>query len=341
MMRHGFSIACLFVMHVAGSQVLAGHPGLVDREPSAGRSVKTEKGYMIPYQQVIPGTEAFFEMVPVPGGTFVLGSPKDEKGRNDDEGPQVSIQVEPFWISKTEVTWKEYQEFMKLYVALKEIQGLRYLLTDVDIRLDGKSPRQVERIKKEASRRKARQASLRARLSSRNLQALQAHLDHPPDGLDAVTAPTELYEPDITYEFGSRPDQPAVTMTQYAAKQYSKWLSKLTDRFYRLPSEAEWEYACRAGSQTAYHFGDDASLLGKYAWYRKNAKELPTVGTKKPNAWGLHDMHGSVSEWVLDAYDPDGYGAREKTVSATAALNWPQKAYPRVVRGGSWSDDPA
>ncbi len=89
--------------------------------------------------------------------------------------------------------------------------------------------------------------------------------------VDAVTAPSKLYEPSFTFESGDDPDQPAVSMTQYSAKQYTKWLSRLTGQFFRLPSEAEWEYACLAGAETSFSFGDDTATLGDYAWYYDNA----------------------------------------------------------------------
>lgn len=157
----------------------------------------------------------------------------------------------------------------------------------------------------------------------------------------AVTAPTPLYEPSFTFEYGEDPQQPAITMTQFAAKQYTKWLSGITGAQYRLPSEAEWEHAARAGSDKAYSFGDDASELEEYAWFSGNADAgAKPVGTKKPNAWGLHDMHGNVAEWTVDQYSEDGYKTLVgKKQDFASSIKWPTVAYPRVVRGGSWEFD--
>ncbi|MGI9515581.1 MAG: formylglycine-generating enzyme family protein, partial [Pirellulaceae bacterium] len=157
--------------------------------------------------------------------------------------------------------------------------------------------------------------------------------------IDAITAPSSLYDPSFTYDAGDGLRQPAATMTQYSAMQYTKWLSILTGDFYRLPGEAEWEYACRAGTTTAYSFGDDPSLLGDYAWYDENSDyERHDVGLKKPNPWGLYDMHGNVSEWVLDQYDEEGYSHLdpEKDYAAMESIRWPTDPDPYVVRGGSW-----
>lgn len=161
--------------------------------------------------------------------------------------------------------------------------------------------------------------------------------------VDAVTTPTPLYEPSHTYALGQEPRLPAVTMTQYSAKQYTKWLSKLTSQQFRLPTEAEWEYACRAGSDTEYCFGDDESELEDYAWFFDNADELPhLVGSKKPNQFGLYDMHGNVMEWVIDGYTEDGYErvAEKGAKEAIAVIQWPEEAENRVIRGGSFNDDP-
>jgi formylglycine-generating enzyme required for sulfatase activity len=123
-------------------------------------------------------------------------------------------------------------------------------------------------------------------------------------------------------------------MTQHAANKFAQWLSARTGHFYRLPTEAEWEYACRAGTTTAYSFGDDPSQLGEYAWYLDNSSDkYQQVGKKKPNPWGLYDMHGNVMEWTLDQLAPyDSKLADNPWVKAT-------KPYPHAVRGGSWMDD--
>jgi formylglycine-generating enzyme required for sulfatase activity len=100
---------------------------------------------------------------------------------------------------------------------------------------------------------------------------------------------------------------------------------------YRLPTEAEWEYAARAGTTSTWSFGDDASDTGRYAWYRDNRTH--PVGQKQPNAWGLHDMHGNAYEWVQDWYD-DGYYARSPGTDPKG----PSTGAFRVLRGGGWGD---
>jgi formylglycine-generating enzyme required for sulfatase activity len=136
-----------------------------------------------------------------------------------------------------------------------------------------------------------------------------------------------------------RSGYPAINMTQYAAIKFCKWLYDKTGVFYRLPTEAEWEYACRAGTKTAYSFGDDASKLGDYAWYIDNSDDAyKQIGTKKPNPWGLHDMHGNVMEWTLDQYLPDYY-AKKAAGEVKESYAPVTELYPTSVRGGSWDDE--
>ncbi len=144
----------------------------------------------------------------------------------------------------------------------------------------------------------------------------------------------------MSFGMGKR-GYPAICMTQLAAKGYCRWLSAKTGRFYRLPTEAEWEYACRAGSTTAYSFGDDPSDIDDYAWHLDNSEDqYQKVGKKKPNAWGLHDMHGNVMEWVMDQYVPDFYKQfADKTVKGPLAVA--KDEYPMAARGGCWDDEPA
>ena len=153
---------------------------------------------------------------------------------------------------------------------------------------------------------------------------------------DGVTHPSKPY---VEMSFGmGKEGYPAIAMTQHAANKYCQWLSAKTGEFYRLPTEAEWEYACRAGTTTTYFWGDDGSKLGEYAWHEQNSDfKYQKVGKKKPNPWGLHDVYGNVVEWVLDQYDPDYY----KTLSNGVVEPWNRatKPYPHAVRGGSWDDE--
>jgi formylglycine-generating enzyme required for sulfatase activity len=128
--------------------------------------------------------------------------------------------------------------------------------------------------------------------------------------------------------------RPVINVSWEDAHAYAQWLSAETGVQYRLPSEAEWEYACRAGSAAAYCFGDDEGLLGNYAWYDENSGEKThPVGEKWPNSWGLYDMHGNVWEWVQDWFDEKYYGK-----SPGENPQGPEKGSVRVVRGGSWSN---
>jgi formylglycine-generating enzyme required for sulfatase activity len=131
-------------------------------------------------------------------------------------------------------------------------------------------------------------------------------------------------------------DYPAVYVSHNDAVAFLKKLSKQEGVEYRLPTEAEWEYACRGGTTTVFSFGDDESKLGQYAWYKKNAWDVVQgqhahrVGQKLPNRWGLYDMHGNVYEWCQDWYAP--YGS-EKVVSDPMG---PAQGEYRVLRGGSF-----
>ena len=290
-------------------------PGMVAEAPGDNvKSVSTEEGFMVPYEVTIPGSDATFEMVPVPGGEFLLGSPPNESDRNEDEGPQVSVQVAPFWIGKYEVSWAEYREFMSQYKAFKKLDSLRFGSTHME-----SAKQEVEA-----------------------MPEVKEYFDKQDPEVDAVTCPTPLYDASFTYAPGEDPEQPAVTMTQFAAKQYTKWLSGITGEQYRLPTEAEWEYAARAGTSTAYPFGDDPTNLDDYAWYEDNSDyETHAVGSMLPNAWGLFDMHGNAAEWVLDAYEADQYSHLTSGTSTTDAVAWPTKLFPRVIRGGSWLSTPS
>ena len=152
--------------------------------------------------------------------------------------------------------------------------------------------------------------------------------------VDAVSAATTPY---VEMSFGMGTDgYPAISMTQLSASKFCEWLSAMTGNYYRLPTEAEWECACRAGSDTPYSF-KDKNQISDYAWYDENSDgKYHKVGEKKPNPWGLHDMHGNVSEWTLDQYKPTIYQRSDTEVSNP--FENATKLYPRVARGGSFMD---
>ncbi|MDZ7694066.1 MAG: SUMF1/EgtB/PvdO family nonheme iron enzyme [Balneolaceae bacterium] len=210
-----------------------------------------------------------------------------KQGRESDEGPQHKVKVDDFWMGVHEITWAQYDLFVK--EEMTELQN---------------------------------------QLASSGEVSLQA---------DAVSLPTPSY---IDMSFGmGREGFPAINMTHYAAVMYAKWLSAKTGHFYRLPTEAEWEYACRAGSETAYSFGDDPAKLDEFAWYKQNSDDnYHQVASKQPNSLGLHDMHGNVAEWTMDQYLEDYYTQLGDGVAENPVF-LPDELYPRSLRGGAWTHE--
>lgn len=256
-------------------------------------------GSLEEYTEMIPGTDVKFEMVPIEGGTFTIGSAQPVE---PDEGPQRPVTVSSFWMGKFEVTWDEWEAF---YAAT-------------------------------ATRGKNEQGEMSA---------------------DAMTGPTPPYgSPDQGWGRGMRP---AITMTHFAAQRYCEWLSQVTGRSYRLPTEAEWEYAVRAGTDTPYFFQEeespswldqwyakifgaavDAEQLQQYAWYQENSglrTHLPS--TTEANPWGLYNMLGNVKEFCLDWYDASIYATYPEDQPVVDPRG-PASGEERVVRGGSFKSGP-
>ncbi len=257
------------------------------------------------FMETIPGTAVSFQMVAIPAGTFLMGSPSDETYRKEDEGPQYMQTVNGFWMGKYEVSWDEYQTFYH-----------------------------------ERHRRKMHSGD-----SGKN-----GHID-------ALTGPTPPYgNPDQGW---GRGNLPAITMTHYAAEVYCQWLSEKTGKKYRLPTEAEWEYACRAGTKTAYFFpgepkdftrntffnnllGPDTAGINVYVKYAENSNGRTNLpGTVRPNPFGLVHMLGNVKEFCMDMYQPDAYPANLASTNPDHArvLSAPRQIY--VIRGGSYTSDAA
>jgi formylglycine-generating enzyme required for sulfatase activity len=153
--------------------------------------------------------------------------------------------------------------------------------------------------------------------------------------MDGVTRATPQYI-DLTWGMGRDGKHPANSMSHAAAVMYCKWLYSKTGIFFRLPTEAEWEYACRAGSETAFPFGNDAQSLKEYGYFKENSdSKFHHVGQLKPNAWGLYDMHGNLSEWTIDQYDAGYYNS----ITGKNPTTVPGSKYPKTVKGGSYMDE--
>jgi formylglycine-generating enzyme required for sulfatase activity len=190
------------------------------------------------------------EMVGLPAGQFLMGSPDSDPDAKSDEKPQHPVKVNSFAIGKYPVTQAQYQAVM------------------------GNNPSR----------------------------------------------------------FQNNPQNPVEMVSWNDAQAFCQKLSQITGKTYRLPTEAEWEYACRAGTTTRYYFGDDANELGDYAWYYGNSGGTThPVGQKKPNAWGLYDMSGNVWEWCEDNYDSYENAPRDGTAWLT------NDSDVRILRSGSWN----
>jgi len=235
--------------HVNGNDQVS-QPESVSREDDAFISADPEIGQDY---SVDLGDNVFLEMVWIPGGTFLMGSPENEEGRQEDEGPQTEVTLDGFWMGKYEVTQEQFE---------------------------------------------------------------------------AITGDTPSSSEDYNH--------PVETVSWFDAMGFCDELSYLTGDEYTLPTEAQWEYACRAGSTDIYYYGDDPEELGSYSWYVDNSDGgHHTVGSRSPNEYGLYDMHGNVNEWCLSLYgeyenydDSDGRNSLDDATSA------------RVLRGGSWGSLP-
>lgn len=248
--------------------------------PVRAQTATTFKAYV----EKIPESDVTFQMVPIPGGSFSMGSPPSEADRGEDEGPQVDVTLKPFWMGAREVTWDEFDIFAFSY----DIKG-------------------------------AREAAKKNKPLARTPLDVNA---------DAVTRPTPPYV-DMTFGYGHN-GNPAICMTAHAALQYCKWLSAKTGKEYRLPTEAEWEYACRAGTRSPFWLGE--TLSPTQANTRASGILATTpVGTYDANPIGMYDVIGNVWEWCYDWYGADYYLA-----SPVDNPQGPSTGTRRVIRGGAF-----
>jgi len=255
------------------------------------------------FTETIPGTGINFNMIAVPGGSFKLGSPENEPFRDEDEGPEVEVEVSDFYMAEVEVTWDQYLTFFG-------------------------------------------ETGSEGRMSEGDL-ALKAEVD-------GITGPTPPWgDPSQGWGRGKRP---AITMSHHAAETFCEWLSMKTGKKYRLPTEAEWEYAARGGTDGPYFFegspkdytsetfwnkifGTDTSTINTYAIYKENSRSRShTPDEVAPNPYGLKNMLGNVAEFCSDFYSSDIYS---KYTDGIKNPKGPDSGEEFVVRGGSFNADAA
>ncbi len=254
------------------------------------------------FTEMIPGTSVKFDMVAIDGGKFLMGSPKNEKFRKPDEGPQHEVSLKNFYIGRTEVTWDEFIAFYNETAS------------------EGR-PEEKTKPGKKVSK------------------------------ADAITGATPPYgPPDQGWGMGKRP---AITMTHHSAEVYCEWLSLKTGKKYRLPTEAEWEYACRAGTTGPNFLNIDPKYFEKGGFLKNLFRKAPPVNVDsyinyagnstgmtsepsgmKTNPYGLVNMLGNVAEFCSDWYDPSAYAS-----SVSENPRGPASGTEHVVRGGSFKSE--
>lgn len=257
-------------LNVSGAALAEDNVGRVQETPPAsGKFVRVDHGYMVAYDQVIPGTNETIRMIPVPGGVIELQPPIemdaiDAAGMPDSiKAPKqkaTRVELQPFWVSETEITMRQLMPYRQLYYRIKK------KLPD-----DSEEPLKFGHV-------------------------------------DGVTGPTDVYAPDVHFEYAMQPGAAAPSGSQYTARQYTKWLSLLTKHEYRLPMRSEWQHACRTRSAQDQPAVNASIDLDRYAVYAANAGPEPSllVRRKLRNAWGLFDMQGNASEWVIEDTAPTG-----------------------------------
>ena len=299
------ALAALLVVFMAGctasSEVAEESADRASETEVSERATETDPNFT-ELSAEIPNTNQAIDMVPIEGGSFMMGPYNDT---------QHEVKVDPFWMSQYEISWNLYNLFAE--ESLENIRRDLYkVLYDVDIEAD---------------------AVASATLTDEVLELLR-EAEIP---ADVISLPSPAYG-DMSGGMGTD-GYPAINMTHYAAFMFTKWLTVKTGEFYRLPTEAEWEFACRAGS-TDYYEPPTDDELDRFAWHRGNSdRRYHRIDSKEPNAFGLYNMLGNVAEYTLDQYHENYFGQLDEE-PAVNPMFVPTELYPRAVRGGSWMDNP-
>jgi formylglycine-generating enzyme required for sulfatase activity len=288
--------------------------------------------------------ELGLEMVIIPGGTFMMGTPEEEEEGNDRERPQHEVTLQPFFMSRHPITQAQWRAVATATITSID-EALRFADTVLRfVRADGL--RHVERLvlkgtwNQQTYRDMASEAGyteiyLRRKVGTTLWSSLSKALGK---HINKENFRSEVEHWANQHSLKSNPSNfegdtlPVEQVSWEDAQEFCRRLSVKTGKDYRLPSEAEWEYACRAGTTTAYHFG--ATLPSELANHSFEVSQTSEVGRYPANYWGLYDMHGNVWEWCQDRWHETYEGA--PTDGSAWEAHDDEAEEKRVLRGGSW-----
>ncbi|EMB18565.1 Formylglycine-generating sulfatase enzyme [Rhodopirellula europaea 6C] len=300
-------LAPLLAFCHSGAEARGPESRVQSKPPTGERSVKTDQGFMVAYTQRIPGTNVEIEMVPVAGGTIDLKPPP----------PPPASSIDASRVEQTDATYVSPKVDPDPKVQTVAIEP--FWMGKLEITMEQYMPyRQLYYAHRKAAFRKG--------------------YERPGfDEVDGVSSPTDVYDYSFHFEFAGASDSPVPTTSQFAARQYTKWLSLVCELDYRLPLRSEWQHACVSGQKPEL-------LVDDVAVHFENTETVETIraGTKLASSLGLHDMQGNVSEWVIEDTATTGLFRGHVAIGGNFNLDAKDCQCGSILRSTEdwWDEDP-